>query len=388
MYNPTTVLNQILHTIPKYEFESFVKAHNADKYVKSLSTWNQFVILATAQIKGWDSLREVETGFLVNSNKLYHLGLLSNPKRSNLSYANTNRSCEIYESLFYTLLTKFKGKLIGKKLKFKAPLYVMDSTFIEFCTTFFDWAKFRYNKGAIKIHTTFEVSSQVPTFIRITNGDIHDLEGMDHNYSGYSDSIIVFDRIYTDISKFKDIDDSKSTFVIRLKTNVKYHVVRQQSVKFNSGIISDEVIKFSAIKSFEKYPKSLRLVTFYDKEEKRTFKFLTNNFKYSASTIAYIYKKRWEIELFFKWIKQNLKIKTFLGTSENAVKTQIWIAMIVYLVLSYFKSQGSYPYKLLEFSRVIKEILFSDMDIFDVLSANFRSLKKIIDFDVGQLNMI
>jgi len=168
MYKPNTVLNQILDLLPHNQFLSFVHSHHADKYIKHFSTWNQLLVLIATQMKGWKSLREIETGFLSNSNKLYHLGLASPPRRSNLSYANTNRPAVIFESLFYKLLEQSQTKLIGKQLRFKAPLYIMDSTFIELCITFFDWAKFRYNKGALKIHTTFEAHSQIPTFIHIT----------------------------------------------------------------------------------------------------------------------------------------------------------------------------------------------------------------------------
>lgn len=388
MNNITTILGQILQVIPRNRFQTFVNAGGADRYVKTFSTWIQLVTLVTAQIKGWRSLREVQTGFMSNSKKLYHLGFKSIPKRSNLSYANTNRSHKIFESLFYELLKRFQGKLIGKKLKFRAPLYLFDSTYIDLCIGIFDWAKFRYNKGAIKLHTSFEVQEQIPNFVNITDGKVHDLDGIRQDYSVYSDSIVCFDRAYSDIDFFAGLDDVGATFVTRLKKRIRYKIVGQHSIHFRGGVLKDEIIELSTEKSYEKYPQKLRLVTYYDKEKGKTYKFVTNNFKYGANTIANIYKLRWEIELFFKWIKQNLKIKTSLGTSQNAVKIQIWVAMITYLMLAYMKSQSSYPYSILEFTRITRELLFDYMSLVDIFSANFESISKIRDPDPSQLAMI
>jgi len=386
MYNPTTILHKTLEILPRYDFEALVKQYKADKYSKSFTTWNQFVVMLVAQAKDWNSLREVETGFRTHYNKLYHLGFKTNPTKSTLSRVNRNRNHEIYEQYFQIVRKVIQPKLLKKRFDFEIEriLKIVDSSTIKLSIDLFDWAKFRYNKGALKLHTSFNLTDQIPEFVNITDGKVGDINGI--NFNAYHDCILVFDRGYTSIDKWAILDENCVTFVARVKKNFNLEVLGQHKKPAGKGILKDQVVKFGSKRSSEAYPSKLRLVTYADETTGRVFRYITNNFDYSAEVIAYIYKKRWEIELFFKWIKQNLKIKTFFGTSENAVKMQIWVAMIYYLILRYIQGQTSIK-SLLEFTRVMREIILDNRSVFDIYSAKIRSQVNIIDDDVGQLSL-
>lgn len=386
MYNPTTILHKTLEILPRYEFEALVKHYNADKYCKFFTTWNQFVTMFVAQAKGWNSLREVETGFASHYNKLYHFGFKVNPTRSTLSRTNRNRNYAIYEKFFQIVRKTIQPKLRKKKFDFEIEkvLKIVDSSTVKLSIELFDWAKFRYNKGALKLHTSFNLTDQIPEFINITDGKTGDINGI--NFNAYHDCILTFDRGYTSVDKWAILNENHVSFVVRAKKNFNIEVLGQHKKPIGKGVLKDQVVKFGSKRSSEIYPDKLRLVTYVDEITGRVFKYITNNFDYSAEVIAYIYKKRWEIELFFKWIKQNLKIKTFFGTSENAVKTQIWVAMIYYLILRYIQGQTSIK-SLLEFTRVMKEIILDNRSVFDIYSAEIRSQIKRIDDDVGQLSI-
>lgn len=386
MYNPTTVLHKILEITPRYEFEKIVKSFNADKYTKHYDTWNQFLTILIAQSKGWESLREIETGFNTHINKLYHLGLSKRPTRSTISRVNADRDPQIYEQFFYSLKDILQPKLLKKKFDFELNkvLKIIDSTTVELSISIFNWARFRYNKGALKIHTSFNLTDQIPEFINMTDGKTGDINGI--NFNSYHDCILTFDRAYIGFDWLKVLDKNNVIYVCRAKTNFSFRFVGQHQTPIGEGILKDEIVEFKSAKSKEIYSKKLRLVTYVDKETGEVYRYMTNDFEYPAEVIAYIYKKRWEIELFFKWIKQNLKIKTFFGISENAVKTQIWIAMIYYLLLRYIQGQTNFK-SLLELTRVLKEVILDNRDVFDIYSREFRSQTKIIDVDIGQLNL-
>jgi hypothetical protein len=386
MYNPTTILHKTLEILPRYEFEALVKQYRADKYSKFFKTWNQFVVMLVAQAKNWNSLREIETGFKVHSSKLYHWGFVKTPSRSTISRVNNNTDFEIYEKFFQIVRKLIQPKLLKKEFDFKIneALKIVDSSTVEVSIDLFDWAKFRYNKGALKLHTSFNLTDQIPEFINITDGKVGDINGI--NFNSYRDCILTFDRIYTSFIHWDILNENNVYFVVRAKSNLKTKVLGQHKKPVGRGILKDEVIRLNSKRAREVYPDKLRLVTYADTDLGVVYRYITNNFKYSASTIAYIYKKRWEIELFFKWIKQNLKIKTFFGTSENAVKTQIWIAMIYYLLLRYIQGQTNIK-SLLEFTRVMREIILDNRSIFDIYSAEIRSQINRIDDDVGQLSI-
>lgn len=373
MAHYTTIMNELLHLIPRHRFGTIVNRYYGDRYVKCFDCWNQFTVLLYAQASGKDSLREIEHGLTVNSDRLYHLGL-PQIRRSTLADANKTRSYHIFEDLFYRFLERCKDVTPKHKFKFKNPLYTLDATVIDLSLNAFPWARFMTKKGALRLHYQFDHSGEIPNFLVITDAKEHEITVTQKNFGIISDSIYCFDKGYLSFGWFRRINESNAFFVTRAKDNTSYKVIGQHTKPNKKGVLSDEMIAlYGSIKSND-YPDPLRLIHYYDKETDRTLLFLTNNFHLSALTIAQIYKARWQIEIFFKWIKQNLKIKTFLGTSKNAVLTQIWVAMCYYLMLAYIKYQTKYRYSLFYLHRVIKETLMSRFSLIDLLHASERIL--------------
>jgi len=369
-----TIFNQLLDFLPKNKFQSFIGQHKADRYVKRFTCWQQLLTLIYAQATGKDSLREIETGLLAHNNKWYHLGLDS-VTRSNLSYSNNKRPYQIYESLFYELLKQCREFCPAKnRFSFDNPLYSIDATVISLCLSVFPWAKYRKTKGALKLHVLLNNRTAIPEFTVVTEGSVHEINiARDSSYPLPAGSILVFDKAYIDYKWFNRINENKMFFVSRTKTNTNYFVIKKNEVT-EEGVISDEIIGLGGDKGMDEYTENLRLITYYDKEQDKIYTFFTNNFDLSAKTIADIYKDRWQIEIFFKWIKQNLKIKSFLGTSKNAVLTQIWVAMIYYLLLCYIKFKTNLKLSLLEFSRIIKELFMERMPLISALGIPYRRI--------------
>lgn len=374
--NYSTIMSQLQTFIPRYHFENLVENHFGNKYVKKFTCWNQFTTMLYAQVKGCDSLRDIQNGLSTQSHKLYHLGLPS-VKRSTLADANQTRDYRIYEKLFYKLLERCKDITPKHKFKFKNPLYTLDATVIDLCLSTFRWAKFRTTKGAIKLHYQFDNMTQIPSFLVITDAKQHEITVARSFFNIVADSIYCVDRGYTDFAWLYSIDCRRAFFVTRAKENLKYRVVGQQNMDEKKGILSDKTIELSGFYQKQDYPENLRLVYYYDKEQEKYLTFLTNNFFLSAFTISQIYKARWQVEIFFKWIKQNLKIKTFLGTTPNAVLTQIWIAMCYFLLLSYIKYQTKYKYSLFYLHRLIKETILERLNLVDLLNITDKLLPKI-----------
>lgn len=381
MSNNNTIFNQLLNFIPKTAFKQFVGQHNGDRYTKKLTTWNQFVALMYAQATRKESLREIETGFNTHQNCWYHLGVKSVSK-SSLSRACKQRDYQIFEKLFYTLLQQCKDVVPEKKFSFTNPLYSLDATTIQLCLSLFDWAKYTQTKGALKLHTLIDNKTMMPQLIVSSDGKKGDVTaGKEMNLSETlkNGSIVVFDRAYVDYSWWKELDDANIFFVSRAKSNMSVIMNGKHAEPTREGILADEKIYIGDYHTQHNYPKLLRRVRFFDFKTKKEYIFITNNFDLSASEIALIYKERWQIELFFKWIKQNLKIKTFLGTSENAVLTQIWVAMIYYLLLAYIKFQTKFSKTLLELTRMIRETLLIKRNLIDLLSLNEKHISKFME---------
>lgn len=376
MQHCSTIFRQFLSFIPRYQFNKCVSNHSGDRYVKSFKCWSQFIADLYAQISEKDSLRDIETSLKAQKRRLYHLGCSDVPK-STLANANQKRDYRIFEDLFYKIFGKCHDLIPKKKFKFKNDLYSLDSTTIDLCLSLFPWAKFRTRKGAIKLHCLRDHRSELPCFLSITDGKTHDVKAARKMKLPLSpDSILVVDKAYLDFKWLKSLDSEGVFFVTRAKDNMKYKVLGQHSFSSAKGIMSDEEIILTGPQTQKKYPDKLRLVTFYDEEAEKEYRFINNNFKFAASTIAQIYKYRWEIETFFRWIKQNLKIKTFLGTSKNAVLTQIWIAMIYYLLLAYIKYQTKCSHSLLNFTRIIKTTIFERIPMIDLLSLKPAEVNK------------
>ncbi len=379
MANTTIVLNQLQHLLPLRDFESFVGQQNADKYVKRLTCRNQVSILLFAQATGKDSLREIQTSLTIRDSTWYHLGLQT-AARSTLAKANEKRPFQIYESLFYKLLEKCGSFSCGtaKSFSFQNDLRAVDSTTIDLCLNLFPWARFRTEKGAIKLHTSFNIRSQIPDLIEITDGKVGDVTAAkDFDLAQYAKgTIFVIDRGYTDYAFLRKIVEAGHHFVIRLRSNAHILRLKEHRPAHGKGVLKDERIGFVLEQALEDYPEDLRLVTFHDDEHDVTYQFLTDEFRLSARNIALIYKQRWQIELFFKWIKQHLKIKTFLGTSKNAVLTQIWVAMIYFLLLAWIRFQTKFKGSLLELTRMLAEVLLEQISIIDLLNFTSRTVKR------------
>lgn len=377
MAHSNTVLQQLLALLPRHQFDQFVLDLNGDRYTKRLSTWNQLTSLLYAQASGKDSLREIEAGLLVQGKRLYHLGLPKKVARSTLSDANTNRDYRIFEKLFYALLERCRDLTPKHRFRFKNPLYSFDSTTIELCLASFPWAKSRARKGAMKLHYQLDYSGALPVFLAITTEETSDLAIARTRFPIVPDSIYCFDRGYMDYRWFRRISDEGAYFVTRVKDNTNARLIGQHTKPRGAGVIFDEIVEMAGKLSNTKYPGRLRHIGYYDAASDRYLEFLTNNFVLAPGTVAQIYKARWQIELFFKWIKQNLRIKTFLGTSMNAVMIQVWVAMCYYLMLTYMKYQARYKQSLLYLHRIVRETLLERASLFDLLSLNESRLIKL-----------
>ena len=386
MSHYSTLFSHVLSQIPRHDFENLVKQHGADRYTKNLTTWNQFTALLYAQISGLESLREIESAFAVQTLRTYHLGLPPKICRNTLSHANANRDSGIYEGMFYKLLARCRDLTPRHKFKFPNPLYSIDATTISLCLSVFPWSRIKHKKGAIKMHFQYDHSGDIPCFMVMTGGEENDVAAAKAHIELSRDSIYCFDRGYTDSKWFRRISDAGAYFVTRLRERVNYRVVGQH-VSWKGrreGVVSDDVIELAG-KGKENYPRFMRLIRYYDEERDKTFEFITNQLKLPARTIADIYKSRWQIEAFFRWVKQNLKIKTFLGTSRNAVLTQIWTAMCYYLLLAYIKYQSRYAHSLYYLHNVIKAGLMERLSLLDTLNLSENRLKRIRDGDLQPL---
>lgn len=387
MRNDSTIFGQILQLISDYEILRLVSKYNTDRYCKSFKTDNLLTCLLFAQAKGRDSLRAIETGLLAHESNHYHLGLPKNGvKRSTLADANNRIDYHVFEELFYALLKKYSTGIFARKFDVHKTVYAIDATFVDVIIDMFPWAKYRATKGAIKMHAVVNVNQQIPTLVNITEGDIHDLDGKPYlSKEVFSDSIVTFDKGYWKASWLSQLDSNNIYFVTRIKENVNYKVTGQHEIELGTGVLKDEIIKFASEQLQRDYPKELRLVTYYDSENERTYRFVTNLFNAKAKSIADIYKYRWQIELFFKWIKQNLIIKSFLGCSKNAVFNQIWVALIYYLLVSYIHSLSKSRFTKLALTRLLEELLFERISLLDLVGAKFKSANQLKPKNTDQL---
>lgn len=371
MAHSNTLFHELLKLIPRHQFDAIVKSHGGNRYVKRFNCWQQFATLLYAQAADKDSLREIEQGMEINDPRLYHLGL-TRIKRSTLSDANRNRPSEIFQALFYKLVERCQTLTPKHKFKFKNPLYTWDATLISLCLSLFPWSKFGQTKGAFKLHVQLNHGGNIPDFIVATPAFNHESMVVKRHFKIIADSIYCFDRGYIDYSLFRRIDNARAFFVTRTKENTQYTVTGQHTIPLKGGILSDEIIRLTN----DPYQNELRVVRYYDQESGEIFEFLTNNFHLAASTIAKIYQARWQIEAFFKWIKQNLKVKTFLGTNQNAVLTQIWVAMCYFLLLAYIKFQTKFQKSLFYLHKLVQDALFAPLTIVDLLTASHRKLER------------
>ncbi len=359
-----SIFGQILHLFSKREFFETVYETRAERGAKGFSCWDQFVAMLFCQLGQAHSLREICGGLASCFGKAKHLGLQGAPKRSTLSYANEHRPWQLYEKIFYQLLYKCQGQLdVGKRrFRFKNKLFSLDATVIELCASLFDWAKFRQTKGAVKLHLLLDHDGYLPVFANITDGKVHEVK-VAQKMTFPSGSILAIDKGYTDFELFWDWSQAGVFFVTRQKNNAHYRIVENKPVPKNRNILSDQIIALEGFYSQRKYPGRLRRLELWDDQNERTIVLLTNHLAFGATTIAAIYKDRWQIEIFFKTIKQNLRIKTFVGTSANALMIQIWTALISILVLKYLKFKATYQWSLSNLVALLRYNLFTYRDL-------------------------
>ena len=368
MSHNNTVISQLLKLIPRHEFETLANKHHAGRYFRKASRWSQFITMAIAQLSGRNSLRDIVDNMNAQTHRLYHLGS-SKLSRTSLARINEDKPHTLYESLFGKLLARCQGAVPGHDFRFKNPLYSLDATTIDLCLSVFPWAEFRSRKGAIKLHVGLNHAGYLPEFVTVTDGKTHDITaGREMNFP--KGSIVVVDKAYNDYEWYKNLSDKGVFFVTRLKSNAKYRVIERRDIIKSKRITSDQLIEFTGLQTAKKCPIQLRRIGYRDEKTGKHYVFLTNQFKLCAKTIADIYKARWQVELFFKWIKQNLKIKSFVGTSKNAVLTQIWIAMCMYLLIAFLRFRSKLTRSMQQILRLLQLNLFEKRDLISLLKGD------------------
>jgi hypothetical protein len=376
----TSLFSQILQIIPRVSFLRLVHECRAERHAKGFSSWDQYVAMLFCQLAQAKSLREISDGLAVTCGKLSHLGLSTAPARSTLSYANAHRPWLLYQNAFFHLRDFCRSESPGKKKKFrfKNKLLSLDSTTMDLCLSMFPWADFRQTKGAVKLHLLLDHDGYLPDFAVITEGKTADVITARH-FMLPAGSIVAVDRAYCDFELFSQWTNSGVFFVTRLKGNAAYEVVEGQPSLQRGKVLVDRVIRFTGPTTRLKYPEPLRRVVVWDEENQREIELLTNHLSFGATTIGRIYRDRWEIELFFKVLKQHLKIKTFVGTSPNALKTQIWTALIAVLLLKYLQFRSQYNLPLCRLVALLRLNLFSYRNLWDWLNDPFETPPQLPD---------
>ena len=366
------VLSQFLRLLPRYEFQRIVNKYKGDFHTKHFKCWDHLASMMIAHIRQENSLRDIDITLNAHARKLYHIGIKQCPK-STLADANELRDYRIYEEFAKTLMHRARREYAQTELAIEIDnsVYALDASTIDLTLSLFPWAKFRKTKGAIKMHALLDLRGNIPAFLYITDGKAHDIKATPQ-VPIEPEGIYLVDRAYVDFSWLWSIHQRDAFFVTRLKKAIKWTRILSHPVDKSLGLRSDQEILLASKKSKSLYPKRIRRISFRDETQGRTLVFLTNNFILSAETIAALYKARWEIELFFKWIKQNLKIKTFLGTSPNAVKTQIWIAMVVYLILAILKERYHLDFPMSKLLHFLEVNLFEQKPLLSIFQINPR----------------
>ena len=366
MFQDKFVFAQLVAFLNRSKFNRIVAKYNGDKYVKHLTCWNQFLAMMFGQLSNRESLRDLIVALEAHHSKCYHLGMGKNVSKSSLARANQDRDYRIFEEFAFYLVSEVQGKSCVDIFKLDGNVYAFDSTTIDLCLAVFWWAKFRKKKGGIKVHTLYDVETQIPTFFHITTASTHDSKAM--NEIPYeTDSYYIFDRAYNKFSQLFSINQIGAYFVVRAKKNLQSKTIKWKR-RLPKNVLSDCTIELTTYKSSNDYPKRLRLVRYYDEEQDREFVFLTNATHISSLVVAELYKNRWQIELFFKWLKQHLKIKKFWGTTENAVRIQIYVAVCTYLLVTIVKNDMKLERSTYEVLQILS-ISFTDKthlkDLFD-----------------------
>jgi hypothetical protein len=363
------IFAQLMDFLPKHDFNKCVRRYRGDSRLRGFSCFDQFFCMAFAQLTYRESLRDIETCLRAMGSKLYHAGFRGRIARSTLADANEHRDWRIYADFAHVLIAIAKKLYAndGFAVELDATAYAFDSTTIDLCLSLFPWARFRRRKGAVKLHTLIDLRGNIPCFIRISDGKMHDVRALD-DLVLEPGAFYIMDRGYIDFARLYVFTQQSAFFVVRGKRNMDYARQPNHPVDKSTGLRSDQKITLQGSKTSQQYPVALRRITYRDTETGKRFAFLTNNWTLPALTIAQLYKCRWQVELFFKWIKQHLRIKAFYGTSQNAVKTQVWIAISVYVLVAIVKKELKLPKSLYEILQILSVALFEKTPIFEALS--------------------
>lgn len=372
------VFAQLTEFLPRRVFDGFVTKYSGNKYVKHFTCWNQLLCMVFGQLTSRESLRDLIVVIEAHSQKSYHLGFGRSITRSNLAKANENRDSKIFEEFAYHLIDIARRKCVNDEFEIKGKIYAFDSSTIELCLNVFWWAKFRKTKAGIKLHTLYDVVTQIPAFIHITAATVHDVNAMDvipYETGAY----YVFDRGYVDYARLFKITLLSAFFVVRAKSNLKFARMYSNQVDKKKGVQCDQIGRLTGFYVSKEYPDKIRRIKFYDEETRRTFVFLTNNMELSALEIALLYKYRWQVELFFKWLKQHLKIKAFWGTSENAVRIQIYSAIIAYCLVAIVGHELKINRSTYEILQVLGISLLDKTPVKELLTnSDYKDVKELI----------
>jgi hypothetical protein len=375
MVGHVSLFSQMLSLVDRHRFERLVREHKAERGAKGFSCWSQFVSMMFCQLAQAKSLREIIDGLACCEGKLRHLGLEASPKRSTLSYANGRRPWQLFEALFYSILEVARASAPGKRLRFKNKLFSLDATVVELCLEMFDWAKYRQTKGAIKLHVLLDHDGYLPVYAHVTEGNVSEIE-IARALSLPKGSIVVMDRGYIDYKLFSRWTKQGIRFVTRLKEKADYVAWEDRPVPRGSNVRKDQLIRLNPLMAAAPCPEDLRVVTVWDEENQREIQLLTNELKLSAATISAIYKERWQIELFFKALKQSLKIKTFVGASANAVRTQIWTALIAMLLIKILQQRSTFAWALSNLVALLRWNLFTYRNLWEWINRPFDTPPK------------
>jgi putative transposase len=365
MAHHNTIFAQLLRFVPRHQFEQLSKQHHQGQKLRKTNRWSQFVALMLGQLSGRHSLRDIEANLQAQSQRLYHLGA-SPVARSSLSRLNEQQPYTLYEALFHRLYAHCQQQAPGHRFRFKNKLYSLDASLIDLSLKVFPWAHYALGKAAMKLHVSLDHDGHLPAFAAVTEGKVSDIE-MGRVLQYAPGSVVVFDKGYTDYQWFKRLNEKGVFFVTRLRKNALWRVDARRAVDKRKGLICDQTITLTGIKPTQLDMPPLRRIAYRDPQTGQRYAFMTNHFKLSAQTIAEIYKERWQIELFFKWIKQNLKIKSFLGTSKNAILTQIWIALCTHLLIAYIKFSSRIEGSMQTVLRLLQLNLFMRRDLMALL---------------------
>ena len=376
MYTGKLVFSQAMDHLPQHTLRRCIQRYNGNQHIKRFTCQDQYRCMAFAQLTYRESLRDIEACLKAQSNKLYHMGIRTAVARSTLADANEKRDWRIYadfaQSLIQTARHLYAEEDLG--LELDNTVYALDATTIDLCLSVFPWAHFRQTKAAIKLHTLLDLRGNIPSFIHISDGKLHDVNVLDILLPEPG-AFYVMDRGYLDFNRLYQLDQSSAFFVIRAKSNLQFHRIYSHPVDKSTGLRCDQTVTLTGFYTTQYYPDKLRRIKFYDAKTDKQFVFLTNNFSLPALTITELYRNRWQVELFFKWIKQHLRIKSFFGTSENAVKTQVWIAVSVYVLVAIIKKRLNIKASLYSILQILSLTLFETISIDQLLTGCDKNMK-------------